>query len=251
MISQFLIKRARIAVGAANTYLRRGRNYDDTKWWDRSFYTEGLSDRQTISRDKSAISARYHYASVEMQILRHLRNRRVNVVGARVLDVGAGSGHWIDFYRSLGAAEVVAMDVSRSSFEYLEQKYAGVDEVQIYCGKALEVASRLDGAFQLVNAVGVMFHIVDDAEWAATIEAIGKLVAPGGRLVVGGHFGYLDGLNVQVDRDGQINKRLRSKWRWCRQLEAAGFAKVDVYRNSAYLWIRDHLPENNVLVATR
>lgn len=234
-----------------NTHFDRGAGYEDTEWWDRAFYTKGISDRQTISADKSVVSARYHYASVELLILKHLRNRRVSIAQSRVLDIGAGSGHWIEFYRSLGAAEVAALDVARSSYEYLEKRYVDAGDVEIHHGKAVDVIGRLSGEFDVVNAVGVMFHIVDDSEWAETIASVGRVVKAGGCFVVGGHFGYLDGLNVQIDRDGQINKRLRSRRHWTEQLQQAGFRDISVYKNRAYLWIRDHLPENNVLVATK
>jgi hypothetical protein len=109
----------------------------------------------------------------------------------------------------------------------------------------------LNDEYDIANAVGVMFHIVDDSEWQNTISAIANVLKKGGLLVAGGHFGLLDGLNVQIDKDGGINKRLRSKRRWVRALKEAGFRSIKVYRNNVYLWINDSLPENNILVATK
>jgi len=252
MLRQFLRKRARIAAGFFNTYVRKkGRTYDDSKWWDDSFYTEGVSDGNTIEQGKSAITAMYHYASVELQILKHLRNNEVQVNRSGILDIGSGSGHWIDFYKALGAGNVTAVDVSHSSFRHLVQKYSGDESVEIHRGKALEVIGKLQEDYDIVNAIGVMFHIVDDAEWQRTILSISGRLKDGGLLIIGGHFGLLDGLNVQIDRNGGINKRLRSKGRWVSALRSAGFSGIDLYRNNAYLWIRDSLPENNVLVATK
>ncbi len=95
-----------------------------------------------------------------------------------------------------------------------------------------------------------MFHIVDDSEWERTIHAIGNVLTPGGLAIVSGHFGLLDGLNVQIDK-GRTNKRLRSKRRWTRVLRKAGFADIKLYKNNAHLWIKDSIPENNILVATK
>ncbi len=252
MIRQWLRKRAKIGYGFLNTYLmRRGHQYDDRSWWDKSFYTGGVSDRQTIAQQRSVVAAKYHYASMEMQILRHLRNNNLSVDSCSVMDIGSGSGHWIDFYKSLDAGSVVGMDVSSSSCSHLRQKYAGDSGVEIHHGKALEVIDGLNGEHDIVNAIGVMFHIVDDAEWRDTVAAIGRVVKKGGLFIIGGHFGLLDGLNVQIDKDGNINKRLRSKRHWRSTLREAGFKDIQFYHNNAYLWIDEPLPENNVLIARK
>lgn len=252
MIKQFLSKRAKITLGILNTYVRKkGSTYDDAKWWDASFYTTGVSERQTIAPDKSEATANYHYASVEKLILKDLSAHQVSISGSSVLDIGSGAGHWIDFYRSQEAGTLAGMDVSESAFDHLQEKYAGDSSVEIHHGKALDVLGRLDGHYDLVNAIGVMFHIVEDEEWAATIAAVGNILKPGGVFVIGGHFGLIDGLNVQMDKDARINKRLRSKAHWKRVLRSAGFTRIESYKNNAYLWIDDRLPENNVLVAAK
>jgi hypothetical protein len=252
MIKQILLKRAKIVRGALDTYIRKkGQKYDDTKWWDRSFYTEGVSDRQTISQRKSVITAKYHYASMELVILKHLRNNETSVNQTNIMDIGSGSGHWIDFYKSLEPKTISGMDIALSSFNHLKNKYSEDSSIKIYQGKALEVIGKLDAHYDIVNAVGVMFHLVDDGEWENTIDAIGKITKKGGIFVIGGHFGFLDGLNVQIDRDGNINKRLRSKRHWIYALKKAGFSNIKVYRNYSNLWIKDTLPENNVLIATK
>ncbi len=252
MIKQLLLKKAKITFGFLNTYIRKkGQKYDDSKWWDTSFYTEGVSDRQTISLKKNFITAKYHYASMELQILKHLRNKEIHVNQSNLMDIGSGSGHWIDFYKTLEVGSITGMDVSRSSFKYLSQKYSGDASIEIHQGKALEVIANLDNSFDIINAVGVMFHIIDDSEWQNTIFSIANTLKSGGLFIIGGHFGFLDGLNVQIDSDGYINKRLRSKGHWVRTLKQAGFTNIKLYRNNSYLWINDSLPENNVLVATK
>lgn len=96
-----------------------------------------------------------------------------------------------------------------------------------------------------------MFHIVDDEEWTATLAAVASKLKSGGSFVIGGHFGLFDGVNVQIDPDGHINKRLRSRRHRIRALRALGFSTFRYYRNRAYLWIPDSLPESNILVASR
>ena len=66
LIKQYLRKRAKITYGFLNAYVfKKGKPYDDSVWWDRTFYTEGVSDRQTIAAKKSLVSSRYHYADTQ------------------------------------------------------------------------------------------------------------------------------------------------------------------------------------------
>ena len=167
------------------------------------------------------------------------------------MDIGSGSGHWIDFYKSLGSFRTIGIDVSLSSFNYLKDKYSNQPDISILHGKAFDLLSQFDGSFSVVNAIGVMFHIVSDSELIDTINKIASVLKRDGLFIVSGQFGYLNGLNVQIDRNGHINKRLRSKKHWKKALINAGFSKVQFYFNNAYLWINDTLPENNVLVATK
>lgn len=252
ILRQFLRRRAKIWRGIRRTFLSRGdQPYAADTWWDTDFFTQGLSDRQTIAADKNPLSAAYHYASVELLILRELRNRRADLAGARCCDLGSGSGHWIDFYLSLGAGSCTGIDISEKSAAFLRGKYAGDARVTIHRGRLLDRLPDTGEPFDLINAIGVMFHLVDDGEWEQTLLEIGRRTRPGGWLVAGGHFGWVDGVNVQFDEHGRVNKRLRSARHWRRALAQAGFGDLRLRRNHAHLFIRDSLPENNVLMARK
>jgi hypothetical protein len=96
-----------------------------------------------------------------------------------------------------------------------------------------------------------MYHIVDDEEWSRTIQLIGEAVRPGGLFVASGHFGWFNNANVQIDNHDRVNKRLRSRTCWRKHLYSAGFTNVKFYRNFSYLFVREKLPENNVMIATK
>lgn len=254
VFKQFLRKRARILRALYRKYApAKLRHYSPQVWWDEDFFTEGLSDRQTLSPRKNVFVAAYHYASVEMLILRHLRNSYRRPIRGTVCDLGSGAGHWIDFYRKLGATRCVGVDISQKAVDFLRERYRLDADVTIYHGGLRDILqTEIPGnSCCLVNAIGVMFHIVNDEEWEQTVHAAGTVLQDGGLLVVSGHFGWLDNLNVQVVADGAVVKRLRSLSHWKRCLRTAGFDNIKVYRNHAYLFIDGTLPENNVLVAEK
>jgi len=241
MIKQYLYKKSKLLFGLVNSYIiKASTNYNASEWWDRFFYTDGVGDNQTISTAKSILSSKYHYCSVELIILRHLHNKGWGTERLSVIDIGSGAGHWIDFYRQLGA-KVTGMDVSEKCAE---------NNIDIKHGSALDILPE-KGMLHIVNAIGVMFHIVDDEEWGDTIKEVSNTLLPGGLFIVGGHFGLLNGLNVQIDQYNQVNKRLRSKKKWIKTLRQAGFSNIHLYHNKSYLKINDTMPENNILIATK
>ena len=252
MLHQYLRKKKKVLRGAMRTYLRsRPVPFTSKQWWDSHYWTTGVSDAKTIAPNKNGFSSAYHYASVELTILRHFYNHDVSLEGSAVFDVGSGAGHWVDFYRRLGAATCVGCDLSRTVVDFLRSKYAGQDGITIHHGPFQDILQGQRDAFDLVNAIGVMFHVVDDGEWRRGLSAIGEALRDGGLLVVGGHFGWLNNLDVQIDSTGAINKRLRSRRYWNKSLKSLGFRSVDVRSNPAYLFIDDTLPENNVLIARK
>lgn len=250
MLRQWTRRHAKILYGLYRTRLRAATvPYAPERWWDDYFYTQGVSDRQTITAHKHPLSASYHYASVELLILRHLVNRSIPIEGSTVFDIGSGAGHWLDFYRARGAVRCTGIDISARSVEFLRAKYAGDASIDVHHGPFQSHLAAHPGEYGIVNAIGVLFHVVDDVEWRRGLEAIHGALRPGGLLIVGGHFGIIDNANVQFDIHNTANKRLRSLGRWKRTLTSVGFRGLKLYRNRAYLHVRDTLPENNILMA--
>lgn len=228
-----------------------GRPYDSATWWDECFYSRDVSDRDTIAHGKNVYSAGFHYASVEALICRALFEKLRDDPPGDVVDLGAGAGHWIRFYRELGARSIFGVEVSGKAYEGLVQRFGGEPKITLqnaHARKSLE--DRLESA-DLVNAIGVMFHIVQDEEWLETLSAIARATRPQGLLVVSGAFGLVDGLDTQIDRQGRVNKRLRSAGRWKRALRDLGYGEITFYRNRLRRTISDAQPENHLLVARK
>jgi SAM-dependent methyltransferase len=243
---------------------RRQVPYDAKAFFEsyhRSLGTDDIADRQTISPDIDEGRSRYHYNAVENSIIQYLA-QHPPAPGTTLLDIGSGSGHWIDFYRDVfGAGRAVGVEISGPDVELLRQRYAEAEEVTIVEADIADEGFRLDERFGIVNAVGVMFHIVDDDRWARAVRNLADQLTDNGVMFVGGQFGWLT-QNVQfheVDRyssfeelrsarsdDVLVNKRIRSRWRWRRAAAAAGLSVVALEHTQRAQGL--YAPENNVLV---
>lgn len=244
-----LYRHFKIARGIWRTWVRPGGStaYRPDTWWNQYYEGAEFSDATTIEPGKDPLPTWYHYNSVENLILKYLVNQGRRLDGDAVVDVGSGSGHWLRFYRRLGAARLTGFEISEPAAAGLERQFADDPAVQIVQGDV--AAAELPSDLDLVNAIGVLFHVVDDRKHEAIVRRLGQGLKRGGLMVVGGHFGWLNNVNVQFDAEGKVNKRLRSARRWRSLLR--DFERVEIFRNRAYRGLRATLPENHVLIARR
>ena len=101
--------------------------------------------------------------------------------GARVLDVGSGTGFYLGLWRELGASSVTGSDLTEVAVERLAAQHAGVEAVRLDVGD--EAIDLPEGSFDAVSAMDVLFHITDDARFARALVNVARLLRPGGLLV--------------------------------------------------------------------
>jgi len=230
--------------------------------WHRA--SGSLEDSETIAPGADPLRTAYHYNAVENAIMDCLARRTLPSPLA-VLDVGSGAGHWIDFYRRVfDASSVVGLELSALAVAGLRAKYADQADVEIAEADVGAEDFSLERRFGLVNAVGVMFHIVDDVRWERAVSNLARHLESGGLAVITGQFGRTT-RNVQFHRRDDfsswdefrspgsavalVNKRIRSLRRWRACAEAAGLEIVRRRRADASRAIPT--PENNVLLLRR
>lgn len=260
----------------------------DEKTFFNSFYCatvrgKGPSDRNTIGAI-SEPESRFHYNVVENSIIRSVLKLRPAPRGAMIeaaqmletrkgrrhLDIGSGTGHWIDFFQSaFFAAEGVAVEISDPMVTYLRKKYAGKNVSVLQHDVAntdTDLVEMIGGPVDFISAIGVMFHIVDDERWEWALGNLAHALKPDGLMFVGGEFGTAT-RNVQfhkVDEFGswkefdkakseegviRVNKRTRSLAYWHLVTARVGLLIVDVVRSDQDESIMT--PENDVLVLKR
>ena len=235
-----------------------------------------IVDSMTIGT-VSEPEARFHYNANENSIIRCLT--KFAPIGNQppgvwrfaqtrrawtVLDVGSGTGHWVDFYFDVYLARAVtAVEFVPQMAEFLRAKYAGRQEVTVL---QADIANDPlpENHFDIVNAIGVMFHIVDDRLWKQAVAKLLAALKPEGLMLIGGDFGA-ETRNVQFHRTDRfdswsehdstkapaqrINKRVRSLAEWTHLASDLGAVVVEIIRSDAAPGIRT--PENDLLVLRR
>ncbi len=144
---------------------------------------------------------------------RTLGRFKIRPAGADVVELGPGTGFYIDEWKRLGIGSLLGLDIAavaaeRLSVQYPEYRFAQADVTEPWpCP---------DSSADIVTAFDVLFHITDDAGFGAAIREAGRVVRPGGVLLVSDLF-----IHGQAFRGFHQVSRTLDDYRAA--LDAAGF----------------------------
>ena len=137
--------------------------------------------------------------------------------GREVLDVGSGTGFYVDRWLRTGA-RVTGLDLTDVAVDELARAFPGARFVRADIGATgVPLASV---SFDAASAMDVLFHIVDDAAYARAFVNIASVLKPGGWLLWSDNF-----LRHATER--VTHQASRSLDESVRCVEAAGFEIVD------------------------
>lgn len=170
--------------------------------------------------------------------------RRLLPFGGTVLDVGCGTGALAGWIQRAGY-DVVGVDASTGMLvEALEN---GVGAVYAAYSTALPFE---EGVFDLSLSVATMHHLETPERVAATIEEMGRVVRPGGYVLIWDHNPlnpYWPILMKRVPQD-HGDERLVSVWEILDAVRAAGLKPVEAARTGL---VPDFMPSGLMPVWTR
>lgn len=144
--------------------------------------------------------------------------------GKRVLDVGCGTGYFVNWFLRRGA-RVCGIDITEFSVRALKARFAAEFHVADVSSQDADLRGRHD----VVNAWDVMYHIVDEAAFERALKNIARSVASGGLLLVTDRFG------AAGDEQVAAHVRLRCLRTYQRILSARGFDLLEL--RFLYRWM--------------
>jgi SAM-dependent methyltransferase len=107
-----------------------------------------------------------------------LRRYAENATHASVLDIGSGTGFYIDLWESSGARSITGIDITQTVIDQLRRRFADYTFIEMDISDQLDT---LDGhQFDYVSAFDILFHITDDHRLTQAVANIYQLVKPGG-----------------------------------------------------------------------
>lgn len=109
---------------------------------------------------------------------------------ARVLDVGSGTGFYVEQWHALGVPAVTGLDITQVAVDALALRFPQDRFIRSDIGQDVPAHSALLAAhsFDAVSAMDVLFHIVDDEQYTRAFLNIAELLKPGGWLLWSDNF---------------------------------------------------------------
>ena len=112
------------------------------------------------------------------RIITHLR---MNMASANILDVGSGTGFYVEQWKRMHVQRLVGIDITRTSVNYLRRKYPE------YCFCELDIGENIaripNQSFDGISSLDVLFHITDDEKYRQAFQNVYALLKPGGFFV--------------------------------------------------------------------
>jgi SAM-dependent methyltransferase len=98
----------------------------------------------------------------------------------RVFEAAFGVGFYLRFFARAGVAQLTGVDLSSGAVAQLQHAFPLYRLFQHDLTVPLPLSPR---TFDLVTAIDVLYHIIDDRDWSKALRQVCDLVAPGGALV--------------------------------------------------------------------
>jgi SAM-dependent methyltransferase len=143
--------------------------------------------------------------------LRKVRSQGLDLPRSTVLDVGSGTGFFIERWKELGVRKVVGVDLADTSVANLRRGFPEAEFHQMDIGS--DVQGRWDGAFDAVSSFDVLYHIVDDEKYVTALGNIYSFLRPGGLFIWSDNFVHQRTLRAarQVSRSLQEIEEVLAK----------------------------------------
>ena len=191
-------------------------------------YWTNLHQRDNLSAvGQSALPAginRWLYRALARNLRRFLgRHRVAPPAPARVLDVGAGTGYWVEFWRGRGAV-VDGVDLVPLAVERLAERYAGSGT--FWVADVAQTGSLRGEQYELVTCLNVLLHVTDDEAFRRALANVAGAVAPGGRLLLAEPI--LHNAELETPYNPDRHSRARSLATYASPLAEAGLELVAV-----------------------
>lgn len=112
---------------------------------------------------------RYMYKLRSRKLNQAVTRNNINIKGSDILDIGSGTGFFVEYYLSRGAKSVTGIDVADISVKRLSEKFPAGHFYKMDISKGQYLNTN---KFDIINAFDVLYHIIDDSGFKSAVGNI-------------------------------------------------------------------------------
>jgi SAM-dependent methyltransferase len=169
--------------------------FDPERYWQ-----ERLSEDDSLNGvGYSTLGHQYNrwiYRMRRAVFLERVPKLGIDIARADILEVGPGTGFYIDLWHQLGASHITGIDLAPVIVERLAERYPGHTFRQADIGAA--DIGLAPASFDVVTAFDVLYHIVDEAIFEQALANIAAALRPGGTFMLADHFLHREQSNSRI-----------------------------------------------------
>jgi len=189
------------------------KDYDPEAYWAKRYSQVDVTRSGHI--DLPAAYNLWLYRRKTTHLLHCLQRHGFEPRGRSVLEIATGSGVYVEFWKRLGISHLAGIDISEAATAAMRVRFPEFEFHKRDLGEP-GLSQLVGTGFDLVTAIDMLYHVVDDQAFAQALANLAYCVAPGGLLAI--HDIFL--------REGEREfgyMKLRNLARYTAALNAAGF----------------------------
>lgn len=172
--------------------------FDARQYWDKRLKRKWNLNGVGMARLAQSYN-RWMYRVRRTVFRRTVRRARIDVPQSKILDIGSGTGFYINLWRRFGAKNLTGVDIADSAVKQLRKRYSDVRFQQADVSDGLP----FDGErFDVISMFDVLFHIVDDSRYQVALSTIHDSLNPGGLFILSENFVE----SRQANRDHYVSR---------------------------------------------
>lgn len=188
------------------------------KYQPKDYWEKRLTDKfSLVGTGHSGFSEnynRYMYRLKKRVLDNAISYYAIEIQDSEVMDIGSGTGFFVDYYLQKKAHAIVGIDITDISINSLIERFPSHRFYKVDIGKeGLPVEERFD----IINAFDILYHITSDDEFDNAIENINKCCKQGTWVFI------TDSLIPEIGTATHVKYRRLEDYK-----KALGLRKIDV-----------------------
>ena len=118
---------------------------------------------------------------------RHLVSVQMSWLEANVLDVGSGTGFWLEEWNRTRVRSLTGVDITEIAVEKLRESFPNAKILRLDIADP-KASQQLPGRFDVISMFDVLFHITDETQFRIALSNVAELLNPGGYFIFSDHL---------------------------------------------------------------